>query len=320
MSLDASKVPAKQRKAFASLAVRRAAPFPDPELDIAWSPAGVATIWYWSRARVDALTAGEPGRRKRFAAEALYAGQPMPHGVELLQLDACVEARAWKEGRLVASRCWPQPPAPGQWQEFLRGAGLAGHDAPPLPEADMVTLANTAWSRQAASSGALQLSGLDQYLPKVVFAGAALLLLAAGLELGSIARAQADIWRAQAAATRLDAPLKRILDARDAADQASTDITHLLSLRNPRPTTSLMAEVTRLLPGSDWQVRRWNQPTPDMVEIDLVAPGSNPEQLVSTFEDSPMFRNVTTELGDDNGLIIKATITPPSGQPEQTAP
>lgn len=320
IALDAGKVPVKQRKAFAALAVRRAAPFPDPEFDVAWSAAGTAAIWYWSRARAEALAAGEPGRRKRFVAEALYAGMPQAQGVELLHYSTGFEARVWKDSRLVASRHWPDPPTPAQWREFLRGSSLAIGDVALLPEPRDAALASAPWSRQAANSGALQLSGLDQYLPKAALGLAALVLLAAGVELGCIARAQADIWRAQSAATRLDAPLQRILAARDATDRASEEIASLLSLHGLRPTISLMAEVTRLMPGADWQIQRWNQPTPDTVEIGLVAPGSNPEQLVSAWEESPMFKNVTTELGDENELVVKASIVPAPGLPEQATP
>lgn len=316
--LDARQVPVKQRKAFAALAVRRVAPFPDPDFDAAWSADGSAAIWYWSRARIAALAAEEPGKRKRFAAEALHVGCPIEDGVELFQLAEGVEARAWKAGQLHASRWWPQLPAPAHWGDFLRGTGHALPRADVVPEPMAVELAASPWTRQPTSTGALQLSGLDQYLPKAIFAAAVVLLLAAGAELGSGARAQIDIWRAQSAVNRLDAPLKRILAARDAADEASAEITSLLSLHGPRPTTSLMAELTRLMPGGNWQIKRWSQPTPDTLEVSLVAPGSNPEQLVSEWEASPMFKNVTTELGRDNELVVKATVTPPtrlSGEP-----
>ena len=320
LALDAGKLPVKQRKAFAALAVRRAAPFPDPEFDAAWSPSGTAAIWYWSRARVETLSTAEPGRRKRFVAEALYAGAPIAHGVDLLRYPSGVEARAWKQSSLVASRFWPDVPTSAQWREFLRGASLPAEDASVVPQPRETVWAATPWSRQSTDSGTLQLSGLDQYLPKAALGLSVLVLGLSGLELGFIARAQTDLWRARAAATRLDAPLKRILDARDASDRAGEEIARLLALHGRRPTTSLMAEVTRLMPGADWQVQRWNQPTPDTLEIGLVAPGSNPEQLVSAWEESPMFENVTTELGGENALVVKATIEPAPGLSEDGVP
>lgn len=309
MTLDASKTPSKQRKEFAALAVRRAAPFPDPDFDIAWSADGTAALWYWSRSRVKALAAAEPGRRKRFVAEALYAGFPREQGVELLQLDEGVEARAWKTGRLCASRWWSDSPSAEQWQDFLRGAGQALVPSLSGPEPIATSLSDAPWNRQATGTEKLQLSGLEQYLPKAAFACGATFLLIVGAELGGIARAQLDVWRARSTATDLDAPLQRILDARDTADHASAEIESMLSLHSLRPTTSLMAEVVRLLPGKDWQVRKWSQPTPDTLEVNVIAPGINTETLVSSLEDSPMFKGVTAELGRSNELTIKATIT-----------
>ena len=312
-SLDAGKVPIKQRNAFAALAVRRIAPFPDPEFDAAWGSDGTAAIWYWSRSRTDGLAASEPGRRKRFVAEARYAGAPMERGTELLRYPEGLEARAWKNGKVIASRWWRDSPSASDWREFCRGASLGGDGMGPVPEASDVILAAAPWSREGTSGAALQLSGLDQYLPKAALIVASLFLLALGAELGFIARAQVDIWRSGLAATRLDAPLKRILDARDATDQHGAQIASLLALRSLRPTTSLMAEVARLVPGNNWQIRKWSQPTQDAVEISLIAPGSNPEQLVSALEASPMLKNVAAELGDANELVIKATITDAAG-------
>ena len=302
------------------MAVRRTAPFDDADFDVAWSADGTAAIWYWSRARITALTSTESSRRKRFVAEAPHIGQPREEGVELLQLAEGFEARSWKAGHLQASRWWPELPANDQWRDFLRGAGQIASAQPEIPESVTVPVAANPWNRAPTSTEKLQLSGLDQHLPRVTLVLATLFLLLACGQIGSIARAQLDIWRAQSAANDLDAPLKRILDAREASDQASVEINQLLALQPLRPTISLMAEFTRLMAGKDWQVTKWNQPTPDTLEVTLLAPGSNPEELVSSWEASPMFKGVTTELGRDNELTIKATVTPPPGRAGGTTP
>ena len=319
-TVDASKAPRKQRGEFAALAVRRAAPFPDPEFDAAWASDGTAAVWYWSRSRVNSLSAAEHGRRKRFVAEALYIGGPRDEGEELFQLVAGVEARAWNAGHLQASRWWPEAPSLDEWRAFLRGAGHPVSPATTLPEPVPAVLADVPWSQLPSRAGKLELSGLEQYLPRIAFGLGAILLLVVGVELGNIARAQADIWRGQSAATDLDAPLKRILDARETTDKAGAEIASLLSLHGLRPTTSLMAELTRLMPGKDWQIKKWAQPTTDTVEVTLIAPASDPEALVSTWEASPMFKGVTTELGRENELTIKATITPPASRAAEEAP
>src|SRR5690606_10895545 len=112
--VDASRVPPKQRAAFIGHAVRRAAPFPDPEHDVLWCGSHAA-IWYWSRDRVRELV-GMPARPR---AEALYRGDP-PAGdtTELLAWEAITpdgaspvfEARVWRKGALLASRWWSAPP------------------------------------------------------------------------------------------------------------------------------------------------------------------------------------------------------------------
>lgn len=293
------------------MAVRRTAPFADVDFDAAWSADGTAAVWYWSRARVTELTVAEPGKRRRFVAEALYIGHPREDDVELLQLAEGFEARFWKDNRLLVSRWWPEQPTISQWREFLRGSGHATSASLKVPYSEASALQTSPWSRTPSSTGKLQLSGLDQYLPRVALALCCLFLLVVGSQLGSILRAQLDIWKAQSAASDLDAPLKRILDARETTDNASTDIAGLLALRAPQSTITLMAEFSRLVPGKDWQIRKWSQPTPDTLEVNLLAPGSNPEELVSALEASPMLQGVTTELGRDSELTIKATVTRP---------
>lgn len=291
------------------MAVRRVAPFADVGFDAAWSADGTAAVWYWSRAKVTALAAAEPGKRRRFVAEALYAGLPREDAVELLQLAEGFEARFWKDSHLLASRWWPEQPTAAQWREFLRSSGHATSASLKAPDFVANALRASPWNRAPSSTDKLQLSGLDHYLPRVALALCCLFLLVIGSQLGSSVRAQLDIWQAQSAASDLDAPLKRILDARETTDNASTDIGGLLALRAPQSTITLMAEFSRLIPGKDWQIRKWSQPTPDTLEVNLLAPGSNPEELVSALEASPMLQGVTTELGRDSELTIKATVT-----------
>lgn len=319
MALDARKAPGKQRADFARLAVRRAAPFSDPDFDVAWTGDGTAAVWYWSRSRVAALADAESPQRKRFAAEAVYAGAPQHDAVEMLQLHAGIEARIWRAGKLVASRWWPALPQDASWAEFMQGVGQTSHDGPPPPPTP-APLAHSPWNRKASTAVAIQGMALGQYLPRLAMVAGVMFVLGVGIELGKIIRYQAEAWRADVAATRLDAPLQRILDARDASDTARTEISSLLALRSPRAPISLMAELARSMGGSQWTLRRWNQPTPDTVEVSIIAPASNPEQLVSTLEASPMFRNVSTELGRDNEVVIKATVRPPADVPEAPAP
>jgi len=309
--LDASKTPLRERKAFIALAVRRAAPFADPDFDVAWNADGTAAVWYWSRARVAALVVDVPGRRRRFVAEALYVGQPHTDSVELLALTEGVEARVWRAGQLCASRWWAQPPSSEHWHDFMRGVGQASASMTEAPAPIPATPVQTPWGKRALDADALHLSGLEQYLPRAALAAGCLLLLAVGMQLGEIVRARLAVHHAQTAANDLDAPLARILDARQNADQAKAEIMQLIALRSLRPTTSLMAELTRAINDRNWQLRQWNQPTPDTVEIRIAAANSNPETLVSALEASPMFRNVVPEIHRNNDITLRAFVVPP---------
>lgn len=314
LTIDASKAPKKQRQEFVALAVRRAAPFPDPEFDIVWSTDDVASIWYWSSNRIRALLGEHTRRRQKFVAEATYLGNPQEEAVELLQLPEGAEGRIWKSGRLRTSRWWPQAPTIEQWHEFLRGTSQHGSDYRELPATTPTSTASRPWSGRAHGADSLKLAGIEQYLPKVAILMLAIILLVAGWQSGSILRAQLDIRSAAAAANSLDAPLQRILEARSSTDAAAEQIRSLLSLRGQVATTSLMAEFTRLLPGSNWQVKRWNQPTPNTLEVTLIAPEANPEQLVTALEGSRLLSSVTSDITSGAELTIKATIDAASAQ------
>lgn len=311
LTVDASKVPKKQREGFVALAVKRAAPFDDPEYDIAWSTDGAAAVWYWSRARARSLLGEQSRKRQKFLAEAAFTGEPKPEGTELLALPEGMEGRVWSNGRLHASRWWPQPPTALQWQDFIRGVGQATA-VRELPDPVKASAARLSWSGKVGRSDAMQLDGLDQYLPKAGLLVSALFLLIVGWQSGSIVRAHVDILRAESDAQSLDAPLQRILEARANADAANAQISELLALRGPAPVTSVMAEFARLMPAGNWQVKRWTHPTLDRLEVTLLAPDANPEQLVTLFEASPIFSGVTSDLSSGSEITLKASLSPAS--------
>jgi len=324
LTLNAGAAPPKQRRAFVTLAVRRAAPFADPEFDAAWSEDGMVAVWYWSAARVRALAADVPGRL-RFVAEALYVGQrelrEAEHGVELMQLAQGVEARAWTGGMPRASRWWSGSPAPEAWRDFLRAAGYSNAAQVGVPEPAPSEPALTPWGRPLPATARLDALGLDQYLPKAALALGMATLVIIGAQLGSLARAHWSLRQAEAAAISLDAPLARILDARQMADAARAETGELLALYGLRPPLTLMAEFARRMPpGPNWQVRLWTQPVPERVEVRLIAPGSNPEALVEALEASPMFANVSTELGRADELVVRANILAPAGWNREDIP
>ncbi len=310
LAVNAGKVPPKQRRGFVEMAVRRAAPYQDPELDLTWHGDHPA-VWYWSRSRILERLSEVRFRRISFVAEALYAGTDRDDAQELLALGAGFEGRLWRQSRLVSSRWWASLPDARQWHDFVRAAGIAAPmDAAP-PDAIPAPLSRDRWT-SAPAGHAATLAGLESVLPRALPAVAGLVVLLLAWQLGSALRAGIDQSRAHSASLDLDEPLRRILDARAEADAARANIEQLLALRDAQPQYRLLAEAARLMQGRQWQVRVWQQPTPQQLEITMLIPAADLEQLVSAWEASPLFEDVTGEITlRQDEVILRATVVTP---------
>jgi hypothetical protein len=315
LPLDAGKVAERQRKAFVGLAVRRAAPFPDPEFDVLWTQ-GHAAVWYWSRQRVAALP-GLPSGKIRFRAEALYRG--VIHGetgCELLAYegdttatpDQGFEGRAWRQGHLVATRYWRTLPPPAVWQTFVRGAGLAPDDSVPEPASTPLRPTSLTQDRIGPASALTgQLAG--QWRPIAAAVGtlvlAALLWQAAG-----VARVA---WETRAVQRRVDLITERlsnIVGAREHADAAQARIDAALALRPPVSQTRLLGEVAALTPGT-WELLSWNLSNPETLEVTLKMASPDPAAVVAAWEASPLLADVTpANRGRQGELTLQARVVP----------
>lgn len=312
LAINVSKIPDKQRRGFVELTVRRAAPYDDADFDVSWL-GDWAAVWHWSRKRIVEGYGGELPARTRFASEGPYVGQVQESEgtrIEVLRLIAGFEGRIWRSGVLTASRWWPAEPTAEQWQLFLRGTGGAQLEstAPPTPVAAAINTRR--WSRTTSRSQALQMSSLQAHVPRATLAVALAAVALFTWELGAIARAKIDVARANGQARNLDDSLKRILAARASADADLQAISALLALRQARPQHQLLAEVVRLMGGKQWRLHNWQQPTPDRIEATLALTRPDPEALVSAWEASPMFQDVTTELSrQQNEIVVRAKVS-----------
>lgn len=308
ITVDASRAPKKQRRDFVALAARRAAPFPHVGFDVAWGSDGHASVWYWSRDRISHLLGAETARRINYVAEPLYVGEVDSDSAVLLGLDEGVEGRIWKHGRLVASRWWTSEPSEVDWRLFLRSAGMACDGDTAVPPMTRGQIANKSWGSSASTPATLRLPGLEEHLPKLAISVGGIFIFLSLAQMGAAVRARIDIWQARSASEELDTSLKRILSARERADADLDKINRLLSLRAGHSQTYLLAEAVDLMPDGPWRLRAWNQTAPDTIEVSIISPQANPEQMVAKWESSPLYKNVTTSIGRDDELTIKATI------------
>lgn len=316
MHLDASAVPVRQREAFVAMQVRRAAPFTDADLDVAWFGSHAA-VWYWSRGRVRDLLVGTSGNI-RLRAEGCFRGEPVEgDGIQLLSLavdpldgvgpDAGYEARVWKQGRLVVSRWWRGIPSEGVWRTFLRGSGLDPSIAVPPPQTTPV--------REQPLGGGLDMGALAERLRGngPVLAGVAGALASAVLawQLVSVAGVGREIDRVVAQTEPLEEELESIITARTRADEAAAEIQALLGFRPPASQTRLLAEVQQVTPPGDWAITVWHQPGPDTLEVTLQGTGMDASEIVAAWEQSPLLEEVTPSTGRrGDELTLRARLTP----------
>lgn len=313
--VDGSRVPARQRAEFLSLAVRRAAPFADPEFDVLWLR-DHAAVWYWSRGRARESS----GRRDaRYRAEALFRGDVAAGDAEqLLELDvstaagdtrsAGVDARIWRQGKLQASRWWPQVPDPRDWATFVRGAGLPA--STPIPGLQPAPLRDRALSPGA---GRGELGGqLSQRVPVPLLAGTVAVLVGALLswQAAGVARAMWSTHLAEGWIAQLSARMEKIISARERADAAQARIDALMALRTPASQTRLLGEVKRLTPGN-WEMVDWSQASPELLEVTFVMPNADVAAIVAAWEGSPLFQGVTPASGrQPDQVVLQARLTP----------
>lgn len=311
LRVDAAKVPVRQRRQYVELAIRRAAPFPDPVIELAWQ-GPYALAWYWSRSRVtDQLPA--VSTKDRFRAEPAFVGGESDSDSQLLTLAVGCEGRLWRDGYLVVSRWWPALPDEPAWREFARGAGIDPGTAP-RPRAEAAVLGTHAWTLGTAGSRPADL--LAPHLPRLGLGVAAVVLFAFCWQIGNGLRSLGGLVAANERAAGLERKLEPILEARGAAEAAKSEADTLLALRPPVPTLMLMAEASRLMQGSNGRVDLWAQANPEIVEVRFTAQGMNSEAIVAAWEESPYFDQVTPTLSPQgDGMTLRAGVTAPTVKP-----
>lgn len=317
--VDASRVPVRQRPEFVALAVRRSAPFADPDFDVLWLHDHAAT-WYWSRERVLGLVDGD--RSVRFRAESVFRGSvPAGDTEQLLALDVQAatgehftvgtEARIWRRGRLLASRWWPQAPSSREWATFARGAGLEASDAPPDVEASAILE-----KPLNASTPRVDLRG-QLGLKAPLVAGILATIGVALLAWQAVGVAHAA-WSAASVEDQISlrsAKMETIISARARADAARTEIDALLALRTPASQMRLLGEIKRVTPGT-WELSGWTQSSPAILEVGFSMSGADVAAIVTSWESSPLLEEVAPATNNRSGEVsLQATLTP---LPEQS--
>ena len=301
--LDGSAVPPRKRRGFVDMAVSRWSPFADAQSHVEWI-GDRAMVWAWSKSR--ALAGPDdtilPVPRRTWP-ESLFRGQPRLEGEELVALDEGVEARAWRDGVMTASRWWPETPDLPEWNEFRRGAGLPPASA--LPVQASYPLGDRPWAAQQ-SAGLSEAFG--HYRDYLTMAGVGISAALLSTLLVGVLALKVSNWQLDEDIAEREQALEKIIDARDRAQQGRAAIDSRLALRPPAGQVELLSLVSGLMRGN-WQLVEWKMADAQTLEITAKMVNADPSAIVSAWEASKRFTEVTAEIGKQpETVVVKARI------------
>lgn len=270
-----------------------------------------AMVWAWSRDQI--LDAGQDAEPlvapRRVLPESLYRGQPQREGEELVSMDAGCEGRVWHAGVLAATRWWPQPPLLAEWNEFRRGAGVK--PVQQVPEVLSYPLAERPWSAPQLR-GFGELVGQQRRLLLVLATGVA--AAAVGALLVACIALKVSIWQVERDIQAREQSLEKIIIARDRALAGQASIARTLGLRPPAGQVQLLSTVGRVMRGQ-WQLVEWKMPDADSLEVTALMPSADPRAIVTAWEASGQFSDVTAEMGAQrNQVVVKARVLRPTSK------
>ena len=307
--LEGAAVPARKRKGFVEMALARWSPFADTQSHVEWV-GDRAMAWAWSRGR---MLAGPDGMElsppRRVLPESMFRGAPQISGEQLVQLDEGLEGRVWRSNVMVASRWWSELPDLAEWNEFRRGAGLSPATA--VPDSVASELQTQPW---AASNSTDIREAFGHYRGYLMLAAVGITTAVLMALLVGVAALKYSIWQVDKDIAAQEQALDKIITARDEALQARAAIDARLGLRPPAGQVELMGLVSGLMRGQ-WQLLEWKLPDARTLELTARMTNPDPRAIVSAWEASKRFTDVTAELGKQpNSVVVKAHVLPASRQ------
>ncbi len=138
-------VGASERRAVLRNLLLAWAPFDDSEYRVALhGDAALALAWDRGAVHAQLIAIGAPDSAVIWPESALR--EPMPgDGVRVLRCLDGIEAQAWRDRALVASRWWPTPPDPSEAQNWLRSLGADSSGSNVLPASTPVAWRRRPW-------------------------------------------------------------------------------------------------------------------------------------------------------------------------------
>ncbi len=305
-------MPAARRADYVAATVKRLSIWPDAEWHSVIAD-DEAQIWIWSRAEVRSSDeAGPSARHARIIPETLMRGEPRPEGGELIAMHRGYEGRAWKRGSLLATHWWASAPDVREWALFCRSSGMP---VGAMPAVQAPPLREQPWLEHASSA---RLIGRLQAHRRALLAALALVFCAGvGYQSGAVVRLYVLIGAAQNRIDAQRAAASDILDARAQAERSRAALQSLLAAVARPQALDALSRFTRAMPGGNWHLVQWYQPSPGRIEATLQGSALDPPGIVRALDRSGGFAHVTANISpaDPSQLLVTGEMR----EPPQTA-
>jgi hypothetical protein len=295
LGIDVASIPPKRREGYAALALRRQLPFEPATIHVVvdghW-----AMAWGWPQRGPQ----GDWPAEGEFLPESLLRGALRDEGAVIESMSVGVEARLWRENRLIACRWFPSRPGPEEWRSFLRGAGWAS-DAP-APDPAPAEWREQPWARSTMASF---LPGRVGDLRRPLLAATALVAAAAiGWPLGQALRFQAALAGTEADIAALRDELGSVLDAKDAAQTDAAEAEALLGLEPAVNQLAALSAVDAGLGPTRLRLLEWDFQAGRGLRIVVAGATADPESTVQALMDAGLFDDVRIEPGNQEGQLV----------------
>lgn len=300
--------PAK-RDAALRLKILEWSPHATPGVMIDWAETE-AGVWIWDQAKVEEAMRAEGLDPKRVAPMPETAlAEPGGDGARIAASLDGLEGQAWRDGQLIASRWWQEPPSPEEWRRFQRAAALPPEMQSAVPPAaETIHFLDAPWPRTKrrwlalvteAGRTRLAVAAMVVLALPIAYEGAALARLK--LKAASVERSLADLRR----------QADPVIRARLAAQTAMECVRALLALDPYPDQLALLARVGGQLPPNGTTLGDWSFQNGELRFTVAHQNALDSSQYVRLFEALNMFERVRAEpQGDGKILVIQAKLKP----------
>ncbi len=296
-------IPLNRRDSVLKLQIQQWSPFANPGSYQVWQGTQVQ-VWIWDQDQQFNLQKELVLKKVKVLPETILRPPSSRDNLCLVSCLEGIEGQIWKDGQLIGSRWWLQLPSQTEWDRFQRAHGLAAQIERPEPLE--IPLSKRPWGRHKTSQAHLAL-------------GLRLAVLGISIAMTvSLTWYTVRIWQWQTAISQVEQQIEQLgekvaplLASRNQALLEQQHIQEISQFDTYPSQLELLSYVLQHLPSGALMVHWLYRAGRLSFTIEMEQP--DPIFFVKTYEESPLFEDVKTEVGTGQyakNLIISLRVLP----------